>query len=95
MVAHGNAAGVIFAEPAKILFLNNAINHGIFAALGIPVVSTISAIYFLPDCQPGPGMGVLLAYTCSLVAVTRNSLRAVRQLSTSSAVFTKFTSRTY
>ena len=24
----------IFVEPAKILFLNNAINHGIFSPLG-------------------------------------------------------------
>ncbi|MBN6361498.1 PTS mannitol transporter subunit IICBA [Providencia huaxiensis] len=53
----------IFVEPAKILFLNNAINHGIFSPLGIQQASeTGSSIFFLIEANPGPGLGVLLAY---------------------------------
>ncbi|MGF1870183.1 PTS mannitol transporter subunit IICBA [Photobacterium indicum] len=54
----------IFVEPAKILFLNNAINHGIFSPLGIQQASeTGQSIFFLIEANPGPGLGVLLAYT--------------------------------
>ncbi|ADK82648.1 PTS mannitol transporter subunit IICB [Sediminispirochaeta smaragdinae] len=53
----------LFVEPAKILFLNNAINHGIFSPLGIAQVQeTGRSIYFLLETNPGPGLGVLLAY---------------------------------
>lgn len=53
----------IFVEPAKILFLNNAINHGIFSPLGIQqAAETGSSIFFLIEANPGPGLGVLLAY---------------------------------
>ncbi|WP_426446532.1 PTS mannitol transporter subunit IICBA [Siccibacter colletis] len=53
----------IFVEPAKILFLNNAINHGIFSPLGIQQSHEIGkSIFFLIEANPGPGMGVLLAY---------------------------------
>lgn len=53
----------IFVEPAKILFLNNAINHGIFSPLGIQqATETGSSIFFLIEANPGPGLGVLLAY---------------------------------
>ncbi|AMO46580.1 Mannitol-specific phosphotransferase enzyme IIA component [Enterobacter sp. FY-07] len=53
----------IFVEPAKILFLNNAINHGIFSPLGIQQSHDIGkSIFFLIEANPGPGMGVLLAY---------------------------------
>lgn len=53
----------IFVEPAKILFLNNAINHGIFSPLGIQQASeTGQSIFFLIEANPGPGLGVLLAY---------------------------------
>ncbi|MGK9174883.1 PTS mannitol transporter subunit IICBA [Yokenella regensburgei] len=53
----------IFVEPAKILFLNNAINHGIFSPLGIQQSNEIGkSIFFLIEANPGPGMGVLLAY---------------------------------
>ncbi|EPP7627981.1 PTS mannitol transporter subunit IICBA [Providencia rettgeri] len=53
----------IFVEPAKILFLNNAINHGIFSPLGIQQASeTGASIFFLIEANPGPGLGVLLAY---------------------------------
>ena len=53
----------IFVEPAKILFLNNAINHGIFSPLGIQqATETGKSIFFLIEANPGPGLGILLAY---------------------------------
>ncbi|WP_428773195.1 PTS mannitol transporter subunit IICBA [Vibrio sp.] len=53
----------IFVEPAKILFLNNAINHGIFSPLGIQQSTEMGkSIFFLIEANPGPGMGILLAY---------------------------------
>jgi len=53
----------IFVEPAKILFLNNAINHGIFSPLGIQQSHELGkSIFFLIEANPGPGLGVLLAY---------------------------------
>lgn len=64
MVAHNMLPLVsIFVEPAKILFLNNAINHGVFTPLGIQQSHEIGkSIFFLIEANPGPGMGVLLAY---------------------------------
>ncbi|OCG28004.1 PTS mannitol transporter subunit IICBA [Gilliamella sp. Fer1-1] len=53
----------IIIEPAKILFLNNAINHGIFSPLGIQQAAEYSqSIFFLIEANPGPGLGLLLAY---------------------------------
>ncbi|MBG6249323.1 MULTISPECIES: PTS mannitol transporter subunit IICBA [Symbiopectobacterium] len=53
----------IFVEPAKILFLNNSINHGIFSPLGIQqATETGKSIFFLIEANPGPGMGVLMGY---------------------------------
>lgn len=53
----------IFIEPAKVLFLNNAINHGIFSPMGIQQVQeTGKSIFFLLESNPGPGIGILLAY---------------------------------
>ncbi len=53
----------MFVEPAKILFLNNAINHGIFSPLGIQQATEHGkSIFFLIEANPGPGFGVLLAY---------------------------------
>jgi len=53
----------IFVEPAKILFLNNAINHGIFTPLGIAQSESLGqSIFFLIEANPGPGLGLLLAY---------------------------------
>ncbi|UPQ87666.1 PTS mannitol transporter subunit IICBA [Vibrio sinaloensis] len=53
----------IFVEPAKILFLNNAINHGIFSPLGIQQATDMGqSIFFLIEANPGPGLGILLAY---------------------------------
>ena len=53
----------IFIEPAKVLFLNNAINHGIFSPMGIQQVEeTGKSIFFLLEANPGTVLGVLLAY---------------------------------
>lgn len=53
----------ILVEPAKILFLNNAINHGVFTSLGVTqVAETGKSIFFLIEANPGPGLGLLLAY---------------------------------
>lgn len=53
----------IFIEPAKVLFLNNAINHGIFTPIGIAQAQeTGRSIMYMPEANPGPGLGVLLAY---------------------------------
>jgi PTS system mannitol-specific IIC component len=54
----------IFIEPAKILFLNNAINHGILTPLGSQQVTEIGhSILFLLEANPGPGLGILLAFS--------------------------------
>lgn len=53
----------IFLEPAKVLFLNNAINHGIFTPIGIEqAAETGKSIMYMLEANPGPGLGVLLAY---------------------------------
>lgn len=52
----------LFVEPGKVMFLNNAINHGIFDVLGIQQVQEAGkSIIFLIETNPGPGLGVLLA----------------------------------
>ena len=54
----------IFVEPAKVLFLNNAINHGIFTPLGTTEAAEQGkSILFLIEANPGPGLGLLLAFT--------------------------------
>ncbi|MCR5669769.1 MAG: PTS mannitol transporter subunit IICBA [Butyrivibrio sp.] len=53
----------IFVEPAKVLFLNNAINHGIFTPLGAEqVASAGKSVFYMIETNPGAGTGVLLAY---------------------------------
>ena len=53
----------IFIEPAKVLFLNNALHHGILSPMGIQQVEeTGKSIFFLLEANPGPGLGILLAY---------------------------------
>ena len=54
----------IFIEPAKVLFLNNAINHGVLTPLGTTqALETGKSVLFLLEANPGPGLGILLAYT--------------------------------
>ena len=53
----------ILIEPAKILFLNNAINHGVLTPLGLAESqATGQSILFLLEANPGPGLGILLAF---------------------------------
>ncbi len=53
----------IFIEPAKVLFLNNAINHGILSPLGAEQAADAGkSILFLLETNPGPGLGILLAF---------------------------------
>jgi PTS system mannitol-specific IIC component len=54
----------IIIEPAKVLFLNNAINQGVLTPLGIQQsVEEGKSILFLLEANPGPGLGLLLAYS--------------------------------
>ncbi len=53
----------ILVEPAKVLFLNNAINHGVFTPLGAQeVLEAGKSIFYMIESNPGPGLGLLLAY---------------------------------
>jgi len=53
----------IVIEPAKILFLNNALNHGVLSPLGVAAAEeTGRAIHFLLETNPGPGLGLLVAF---------------------------------
>ena len=64
----------IFIEPAKVLFLNNAINHGILSPMGIQQVEeTGKSIFFLLEANPGPGLGILLAYCIAGKGNAKNS----------------------
>lgn len=53
----------IIVEPAKIVFLNNAINHGVFTPLGADqAASAGQSILYTIESNPGPGLGILVAY---------------------------------
>jgi mannitol PTS system EIICBA or EIICB component len=53
----------LIIEPAKVLFLNNAINHGVLGPLGVAdALQHGKSILFMLESNPGPGLGVLLAY---------------------------------
>ena len=52
----------IIVEPAKVLFLNNAINHGVFTPLGTTEAAKAGeSIFFMIESNPGPGLGILVA----------------------------------
>lgn len=64
----------LFVEPGKILFLNNAINHGVFTPLGtIEAEKSGQSILFLIEANPGPGLGILLAFAIFGVGLLRAS----------------------
>ncbi len=64
----------LLIEPAKVLFLNNAINHGILAPLGVAEVEKSGrAIHFLLETNPGPGLGMLMAYYVAGKGLLKNS----------------------
>ncbi|MFG3438266.1 mannitol-specific PTS transporter subunit IIC [Nonomuraea sp. NPDC047897] len=53
----------VLVEPAKVLFLNNAINHGVLGPLGVTeALKDGKSILFMLESNPGPGLGLLLAY---------------------------------
>ncbi|ARU91017.1 PTS system, mannitol-specific IIBC component, putative [Spiroplasma clarkii] len=60
----------IFTEPIKVSFLNNALNHGVLGPIGYNEIALQTqngvanprSIFFLFDPNPGPGMGMLIAY---------------------------------
>lgn len=62
----------VIVEPAKVLFLNNAINHGVFTPLGTSEsAATGRSLLFLIEANPGPGLGLLLAITFFGVGAAR------------------------
>ena len=64
----------ILIEPGKILFLNNAINHGVLTPLGIQQAQeTGKSVLFLLEANPGPGLGILLAFAIFGVGISRAS----------------------
>ncbi|MDR0380368.1 MAG: PTS mannitol transporter subunit IICBA [Oscillospiraceae bacterium] len=53
----------ILVEPAKVLFLNNAINHGVFTPLGVQQAAEVGrSVFYMIESNPGPGLGLLTAY---------------------------------
>ncbi len=53
----------VVIEPAKVLFLNNAINHGVLTPLGAAEAADAGkSVLFMLESNPGPGLGILLAY---------------------------------
>jgi PTS system mannitol-specific IIC component len=67
-------AAVLFIEPAKVLFLNNAVNHGVLSPLGIEqAAESGKSIIFLLETNPGPGLGILLAYLVFTKGAARHS----------------------
>ncbi|WDF04335.1 PTS mannitol-specific transporter subunit IIBC [Shouchella hunanensis] len=64
----------IIIEPAKILFLNNAINHGVLVPLAATQFDTLGkSIFYLLEANPGPGLGILLAFMIFGKGVARGS----------------------
>lgn len=52
----------LLIEPGKVLFLNNAINHGILNPIAISESHAAGkSILFMLESNPGPGLGILLA----------------------------------
>ena len=64
----------ILIEPAKVFFLNNAINHGVLTPLGtIEATNQGKSILFLLEANPGVGLGLLLAFTFFGVGAAKGS----------------------
>ena len=67
----------VLVEPAKVLFLNNAINHGVFTPIGTEqAMEAGKSILFMIESNPGPGLGLLLAYCVAGKGETRSSAGA-------------------
>jgi PTS system mannitol-specific IIC component len=64
----------LFVEPGKVLFINNAINHGVLAPLGVAEAKEAGkSIFFLIEPNPGQGLGLLMAYWLFGKGTVRNS----------------------
>ncbi len=64
----------VVVEPAKVLFLNNAIGNGVLVPLGAQqVVDSGKSLLFLVEANPGPGLGILLAYTLFGIGAARST----------------------
>jgi PTS system mannitol-specific IIC component len=67
----------LIIEPAKVLFLNNAVNHGVLTPLGIQQAAQHGkSILFLLEANPGPGAGLLLAYAVFGTGIAKNTAPA-------------------
>jgi mannitol PTS system EIICBA or EIICB component len=67
----------LIIEPAKVLFLNNAVNHGVLTPLGIQqAAANGKSVLFLLEANPGPGAGLLLAYAVFGTGIARNTAPA-------------------
>ncbi len=65
----------ILIEPAKVMFLNNAINHGVLTPLGLAQAAgpAHKSVLFLLEANPGPGLGILLAFMVAGKGMARAS----------------------
>lgn len=72
-------AAAVFIEPAKVLFLNNVMSYGILGPIGISQIKQLSkSIFFLLESNPGPAIGMLLAYIIRLRGqVRRNAVSSL------------------
>jgi PTS system mannitol-specific IIC component len=85
----------IIIEPAKVLFLNNAIGNGILVPLGIQQAAQAGkSVLFLMESNPGPGLGILIAFWLFGKGRSKSSAPGAAIIEFL-VVFTKFTSHTY
>lgn len=64
----------VIVEPAKVLFLNNAIGNGVLVPLGAQqVAENGKSLLFLVEANPGPGLGILMAYTLFGIGMAKSS----------------------
>ncbi|TAM70388.1 MAG: PTS mannitol transporter subunit IICB [Microbacteriaceae bacterium] len=74
VAAHLLPLASILIEPGKVLFLNNAINHGVLTPLGVEQAQqTGKSILFLLEANPGPGLGILIAYSLFGIGIAKAS----------------------
>lgn len=84
----------VVIEPAKVLFLNNAINHGVMGPLGVAQAAEAGkSILFMLESNPGPGLGCSWP-SCSSAPARCAPAPPPRSSSSSSAASTRSTSRT-
>ena len=84
----------LFIEPAKVLFLNNAINHGVLTPLGTTQASADRQVDPVPaGGQPRPGTRTAAGLHGVREGHGEAPRRRVRRSSSSSAASTRSTSR--